>query len=114
MTAGRSAPGGLMLRGRRDERVALDDLLAAARGGHSETLLLRGEAGIGKTVLLEYTVESASDFHVVRVAGVESEMELAFAALHQFCAPLSAWLDRLPGPQRPGHHVRSQRGNGAG
>jgi hypothetical protein len=100
MTASRSAPGGLMLRGRRDERVALDGLLAAARGGHSETRLLRGEAGIGKTVLLQYTVESASDFRVVRVAGVESEMELPFAALHQFCAPLSAWLDRLPGPQR--------------
>jgi predicted ATPase len=99
MTAGRSADG-LMLRGRRDERVALDELLAAARGGRSETLLLRGEAGIGKTVLLEYAVGAANDFRVLRVAGVESEMELAFAALHQFCAPLYDWLHRLPGPQR--------------
>src|SRR3954451_7821240 len=100
MTAGRSAPGGLMLRGRRDERVALDELLAAARGGRSETLLLRGDAGIGKTVLLDYAVGSAFHFRVLRVAGVESEMELAFAALHQVCAPLYDWLDRLPGPQR--------------
>src|SRR3954453_13242362 len=89
-----------MLRGRRNERAEMDELLAAARVGRSETLVLRGEAGIGKTALLEYAVESASDFRVLRVAGVESEMELAFAALHQVCVPLYDWLDRLPGPQR--------------
>src|SRR4051794_23470142 len=100
MTAGRSAPSGLRLRGRRNERAALDELLAAARAGRSETLVLRGEAGIGKTALLEYAVESAPGFRVLRVAGVESEMELSFAALHQLCAPLHDWFDRLPGPQR--------------
>src|SRR4051812_4040964 len=100
MTAGRSAPGELKLRGRRNERATLDELLAAARAGHSGTLVLRGEAGIGKTALLEYAAESALDFRVVRVAGVESEMELPFAALHQLCAPLHDSLARLPAPQR--------------
>src|SRR4051795_4553960 len=100
MTAGRPPPGGLELHGRRQERVMLDELIAAARSGRSETLVLRGEAGIGKSALLEYAVESAPDFRVLRVVGVESEMELPFAALHQLCAPLHDWLDRLPGPQR--------------
>src|SRR3954469_4062735 len=100
MTAGRPPPSGLELHGRRQERVMLDELIAAARSGRSETLVLRGEAGIGKTALLEYAVESAPDFRVLRVAGVESEMELPFAALHQLCAPLHDRLDRLPGPQR--------------
>src|SRR3954462_12065670 len=100
MTAGRPPPGGLELRGRRKERVMLDELIAAARSGRSETLVLRGEAGIGKSALLEYAVESAPDFRVLRVVGVESEMELPFAALHQLCAPLHDWLDPLPRPQR--------------
>src|SRR3954452_5753847 len=100
MTAGGPPPGGLELHGRRQERVMLDELIAAARSGRSETLVLRGEAGIGKSALLEYAAESAPDFRVLRVVGVESEMELPFAALHQVCAPLHDWLDRLPGPQR--------------
>ena len=62
--------------------------------------MLRGEAGIGKTALLEYLVESASDLTVVRAVGVESEMELAYAGLHQLCAPLLDRLERLPAPQR--------------
>src|SRR4051812_12519588 len=99
MTAGRSAPHGLKLRGRRKECAALDELLSAARAGRSETLVLRGEAGIGKTALLDYAVESRPDFRALRVAGVQSEMELPFAALHQLCAPLDDLLDRLPGPQ---------------
>src|ERR1700742_1490992 len=100
MTAGRPPSGGLELRGRRNERALLDELIATARAGRSGTLVLRGEAGIGKTALLEYAGESAPDFRVLRVAGVESEMELPFAALHQLCAPLEDWLDRLPRPPR--------------
>ena len=78
----------------------LDELLEGIRRGESRSLVLRGEAGIGKTALLEYLVESASELTVVRAVGVESEMELAFASLHQLCAPMLDRLDRLPGPQR--------------
>ena len=100
MVGGRSGPAGLVLHGRQEECAVLDGLLGRARAGQSGVLLVRGEAGVGKTALLEYAVGSASDFRVVRTAGVESEMELAFAALHQLCAPLLDWLERLPGPQR--------------
>ena len=62
--------------------------------------MLRGEAGIGKTALLEYLIAAASDLTVVRAAGVESEMELAYAGLHQLCGPLLGRLESLPGPQR--------------
>jgi DNA-binding CsgD family transcriptional regulator len=95
-----SAPGGLTLRGRRDECATLDRLIDEPRAGRSGVLVLRGEAGVGKTALLAYGIASAPDMLVVRASGVESEMELAFAALHQLCAPLFDWLDRLPGPQR--------------
>src|SRR5262245_13305720 len=88
------------LRGRDRECRLLDGLLAAVRGGESRSLVLRGEAGIGKTALLEYLLDSAADLNVVRATGVESEAELAFASLHQFCAPLLPGLERLPGPQR--------------
>jgi len=88
------------LRGRADERAALDGLLADVRRGESRSLILRGEAGIGKTALLEYLVASASDLTVARAVGVEWEMELAFAGLHQLCAPMLDRLDRLPAPQR--------------
>jgi DNA-binding CsgD family transcriptional regulator len=91
---------GLMLHARQEECAVLDGLLEGARAGQSGVLLVRGEAGVGKTVLLEYAVESASDLAVLRAAGAESEMELAFAALHQLCAPMLDRLDRLPGPQR--------------
>jgi len=63
-------------------------------------LVLRGEAGVGKTALLEYAVEHAAGFRIARVAGVESEMELAFAGLEQLCAPYGHHLDSLPSPQR--------------
>jgi DNA-binding CsgD family transcriptional regulator len=62
--------------------------------------VLRGEPGVGKTAVLEYAIDAASDLRVVRAVGVESEMELAFAALHQLCLPMLDRLDRLPGPQR--------------
>ena len=100
MPSGDSALQGLMLRGRREESAVLDGLLGAVRAGHSGALVVRGQAGIGKTALLEYAIASASDLQVVRAVGVESERELAFAALHQVCAPMLAGLDRLPGPQR--------------
>jgi DNA-binding CsgD family transcriptional regulator len=89
-----------MLQGRRHECAAVDRLLEGARLGRSGVLLLKGEAGVGKTALLEYAVASAPDMRTVRATGVESEMELAFAALHQLCMPLLECLERLPGPQR--------------
>jgi DNA-binding CsgD family transcriptional regulator len=89
-----------MLRGRGDECEALDALLAGVRVGRSGVLVLRGEAGIGKTALLRYLIESASDLTVARAVGVESEMELAFAGLHQLSGPMLDRLERLPAPQR--------------
>ena len=89
-----------MLQGRRTECAALDRLLEAARQGHSGVVVVRGEAGIGKTALLGYAAERAEGCRVLQVVGVESEMELPFAGLHQLCAPLLAGLDRLPPPQR--------------
>jgi DNA-binding CsgD family transcriptional regulator len=88
------------LRGRANECALLDDLASAIRRGESRSLVLRGEAGIGKTALLEYLVDSASDLTVVRAVGVESDMELAYASLHQLCGPLFDRLERLPEPQR--------------
>ena len=64
--------------------------------------MVRGEAGVGKSALLEYVTGAAADMRLVRAAGVESEMELAFAGLHQLCAPLLDRLERLPAPQRDG------------
>ena len=89
-----------MLIGRRTERDALERLLREARDGRSGVLVLRGEPGVGKTALVEYAVESASDFRVARAVGVESEAELAFAVLHQLCSPMFDRLERLPEPQR--------------
>ena len=95
-----SGPESASLRGRRSECAACDALVAAVRQGESRVLVVRGEAGIGKSALLAYLVGAASDLTVVRAVGVESEMELAFAGLHQFCAPMLDRLDRLPAPQR--------------
>ena len=89
-----------VLHGRRSEREALERLLAAVRGGQSRVLVVSGEAGVGKTALLESVTRSASGFRVMRAVGVESEMELAFAALQQMCAPLLDRLERLPVPQQ--------------
>ncbi len=88
------------LRGRATECAVLDGLLEVIRGGVSRSLVLRGEAGIGKTALLEYVIASATDVTVVRAVGVESEMELAYAGLHQLCGAMLDRLGRLPGPQR--------------
>ena len=75
-------------------------MIAAVREGESRTLVVRGEAGVGKTALLDYLLERASGCRIVRAAGVESEMELAFASLHQLCAPMLDRVGRLPAPQR--------------
>jgi DNA-binding CsgD family transcriptional regulator/tetratricopeptide (TPR) repeat protein len=84
------------------ERHALDRLVDAVRGGESRVLVLRGEPGVGKTVLLDYLAGRASEAAclVTRATGVQSEMELAFAGLHQLCAPMLSHAERLPGPQR--------------
>ncbi|MFC5266043.1 AAA family ATPase [Kribbella qitaiheensis] len=93
---------GTVLLDRRGERAAVDRVLDRARAGDSAVLVVRGEPGIGKTVLLDYAVSraSASDLRVVRAWGVESEMELAYAGLHQLCLPMLGRLERLPKPQR--------------
>jgi DNA-binding CsgD family transcriptional regulator len=88
------------LRGRRRECDVLDRLLDAVRAGESRALVMRGEPGVGKTALLDYLVEHASGCRVARAVGVESEMELAFAGLHQLLMPMLDRLQRLPGPQR--------------
>jgi len=90
----------MFLRGRARERAALDKLIEDVRGGESRSLVVRGDAGIGKTALLEYLIGSASDFTVIRAMGVESDMELAYASLHQLCGPVLSRLERLPAPQR--------------
>src|SRR5262245_25629576 len=88
------------LRGRAAEFELLDGLVEGVRRGESQSLVLRGEAGIGKTALLEYLIDSASGVTVLRAVGVESEMELAFASLHQLCAPMLDHVKQLPDPQR--------------
>ena len=88
------------LLGRRSECAALDDLVASVRAGPSRALVLRGEAGVGKTALLERMAAGAAGCQLARAAGVESEMELPFAGLHALCAPMLGRLGRLPGPQR--------------
>src|SRR5215468_5144049 len=85
---------------REQERTALDDLLGDLRSGRGRALTVRGEAGVGKSALLEYLVAAAADMRVARAAGTESEMELAFAGLHLLCGPLLGRLADLPGPQR--------------
>jgi DNA-binding CsgD family transcriptional regulator len=89
-----------VLLGRSGERQTLDGVIEAVRTGESRALVIRGEAGIGKTALLDYVAERADGCRVVRVAAIQSEVELAFAVLHQVCAPMLDHLQRLPEPQR--------------
>src|SRR5437660_759495 len=104
-TAGAAGPGlipgvaGPVLRGRASECARLDELLSAVRRGESGALVLRGEAGMGKTALLDYTSRVCEGCRVIRAGGVESELELPFAALHQLCMPLLDDLETLPAPQ---------------
>lgn len=101
------------LRGRAAECAALDELLITTRSGRCQVLVLRGEAGIGKTALLDYLAGSATGVRTLQVAGVQSDMELAFAGLQQLCAPLLGHLDALPAPQRDALDVAFGRAVGA-
>lgn len=88
------------LTGRRTERGVLDELVSAVRAGQSRALVLHGEAGVGKTALIEHLSGRVPECRIVRAAGIESEMELPFAALHQLCGPMLDQLEQLPAPQR--------------
>jgi hypothetical protein len=88
------------LLGRNAETEVLTRLIEVARHGRSGVLVVRGDPGVGKTALVEHAVESASGVRILRAVGVESEMELPFATLHQLCGPVLDRLDGLPGPQQ--------------
>src|ERR687891_399608 len=98
--------------GRKSERQVLDRLLENVRRGESGVLVIRGEAGVGKTVLLRYCARQAGGFRVAQIGGVESEMELLFAGLHQLCAPMLDRLAALPEPQQ--HALRIAFGLSSG
>jgi DNA-binding CsgD family transcriptional regulator/tetratricopeptide (TPR) repeat protein len=89
----------LGLRGRQRETAVLSGLITSARTGHSEVLVVRGEPGVGKSALLDELVAHSDTCAVTRTVGIESEMELAYAGLHQLCLPILAGLERLPRPQ---------------
>ncbi|MGZ4452506.1 MAG: AAA family ATPase [Nocardioides sp.] len=91
---------GAALRGRREEQQLLDGVVRDVRAGQSRVLVVRGEAGAGKTALLDYLAERAGNDRVIRAAGVEPEAEIAYAGLQQLVAPLMEHLDRLAEPQR--------------
>src|SRR3954471_21004959 len=93
------------LLGRASEREVLDRLLANVRGGQSGILVIRGEAGIGKTALLRYAADHAPGFGAVQVAGAQAEIELPFAGIQQLCTPVLDRLDALPQPQRDALNV---------
>src|SRR3984957_15608045 len=97
--AAAASPGPPELRGRAAEVKVLAGLVAAVRSGQSRVLVVRGEPGTGKTALLDELAARASDCQVVRVSGLQSEMEFAFASLHQVLAPMLDRLERLPAPQ---------------
>src|SRR5262245_49114186 len=88
------------LHGRRAECAVLDELAAGGRSGSGQALLIRGDSGVGKSALLDYLMAQSTGCRVARAAGVEYEMELAYAGLHQLCAPMLDLRERLPGPQR--------------
>jgi DNA-binding CsgD family transcriptional regulator len=107
-----SAQASLGLRGRTAERAALDRLLEDVRADHSAVLVVHGEAGVGKTALLRYCIRQAADFRIAHGVGIESEMELPFAGLHQLCGPMLGQLDALPEPQRDALSVAFGRAAG--
>jgi DNA-binding CsgD family transcriptional regulator len=93
-------PTGGQLIGRQRERKVLEGVLEAARDGQGGVLVMHGEPGVGKTALLEFALDAASDFHLARAVGVEGEMEFPFAALQRLCSPMLELTEQLPGPQR--------------
>ncbi len=95
----RSEPTPALLN-RETERAALDSLLEDVRSGRGWALVVRGEAGVGKSALLDYAIRAAAGMRVAQAVAMESEMELAFASVHQLCAPLLDRLEGLPAPQR--------------
>src|SRR6478609_2382330 len=90
----------MWLRGRNAECQFLDAAVADALDGRSRAVVIRGEAGIGKSALLDHLTDQLDGWHVARALGVEAEMELAYSGLHQICSPLMQGIDRLPEPQR--------------
>src|SRR5690349_424784 len=99
-----------MLHGRLRERTLIDGLLTAARGRRSGVLVLRGEAGIGKSALLAYASERAGGFRILRGTGIESESEFPFAAVHQVIRPVAGLIDAVP--ERLGAALRGAFGAG--
>jgi AAA ATPase domain len=97
MSSGGFWPG---LQGRQNECDILSGLITSVQAGRSRVVVLRGEAGIGKTALLDFLVDRVGECRVGRAAGVESELELAYAGLHQLCSPYLDHMDKLPAPQR--------------
>jgi DNA-binding CsgD family transcriptional regulator len=104
--------GAIELIGRDAERDTLVKFVAAVRAGDSQAVVVSGEAGVGKSALLDYLAGNGSGCRIARAAGVQSEMELPFAGLHQLCAPMLDSLQRLPPPQRDA--VRTAFGMSAG
>lgn len=103
----------MALVGREREQRTLAELLAAARQGRSGVLVVRGEAGIGKTALLTHLVDSATDFRILQITGAETEMELAYAGVQQLCTPLMGLIGELPEPQAEALRVALGRKSGA-
>jgi DNA-binding CsgD family transcriptional regulator len=100
------------LLGRGTEREALERLLGGARDGRGAVLVLHGEAGVGKTALLDDAAAAAGDFRIARISSVEGEMELPFAAVQQLCSPFLELAERLPQPQREALGVAFGLGSG--
>ena len=101
------------LLGRSNECAVIDQLVRDICNGDARSLLLLGEAGIGKTALLNYLVDSATDVTVLQAVGVQSDIQLAYASLHQLCGPLLDRLDALPAPQREAMEIVFGRSAGA-
>ena len=91
--------------GRRAERACIHSVLSSVRSGQSQVLVLRGEAGIGKSALLRHIAGQANGCRLLVAAGVQADMELAFAGLHQILGALMGGIDRLPHPQRDAMRV---------